>query len=126
MLGILAATSHNNVGWVTMDVDYGEGTKGHPGTPRQLPTYQFHNVSDLVVALPHIVLMWRREKIREDLVWKTHHGRVTAQTLTGRVLVTMASDTSVVQKMEEAQMTTWPGHCSTHFFLGSCKRGDTS
>lgn len=32
----------------------------------------------------------------------------------------MASDTSVVQKMEEAQITTWPGHCSTHFFLGSC------
>lgn len=46
--------------------------------------------------------------------------RVTAHTLTGRLLFTMASDTSVVQKMEEAQMTTWPGHCSTHFFLGSC------
>lgn len=31
----------------------------------------------------------------------------------------MASDTSVVQKMEEAQMITWPGHCNTHFFLGN-------
>lgn len=60
------------------------------------------------------------KKIREDLFWETHRDGVAAHTLTGRELFTMASDTSVVQKMEEAQMTTWPGHCSTHCFLGSC------
>lgn len=44
------------------------------------------------------------------------------QRLTDRELVWMASDTSVVQKMEEAQMTTWPGHCNTHFFLGTYQK----
>lgn len=42
--------------------------------------------------------------------------------LTARVLFWMASDTSVVQKMEEAQMTTWPGHCNTHSLLGTYKK----
>lgn len=35
--------------------------------------------------------------------------------LTGRVFSTRAWDTSLVQKMEETQMTTWPGHCKTHW-----------
>lgn len=34
----------------------------------------------------------------------------------------MASDTSLVQKMEEAQMTTCPGHFSTHSFLGTYRK----
>lgn len=33
--------------------------------------------------------------------------------LTGKVFSTRAWDTSWVQKMEETQMTTWPGHCKT-------------
>lgn len=59
---ILAATSCNDVGGATMDVDDGEGTKGHPGSPGQLPAHQLHDVGDLVVALLHIVLPWRAEK----------------------------------------------------------------
>lgn len=47
------------------------------------------------------------------------------QRLTDRELVWMASDTSVVQKMEEAQMTTWPGHCNTHFFLGTYQKNSS-
>lgn len=46
--------------------------------------------------------------------------------LTGKVLVTMASDTSLVQKMEDAQITTWPGHCNTHCFLGTYNKDNNT
>lgn len=39
--------------------------------------------------------------------------------LTGRVFSTRAWDTSLVQKMEETQITTWPGHCKTHLLRGT-------
>lgn len=45
-----------------MDINDGEGTKGHPGAPRQLSAHQLHNVADLVIALLHVVLPWRVKK----------------------------------------------------------------
>lgn len=41
--------------------------------------------------------------------------------LTGRVFSIRAWDTSLVQKMEETQITTWPGHCKTHWLRGTWK-----
>ena len=39
--------------------------------------------------------------------------------LTGKVFSTRAWETSWVQKMDETQITTWPGHCKTHWLRGT-------